>query len=290
MSSIPSAMKLRKSEQEHRVTIVPPSGWRFADIPEMMRYRDLFRFLVYRAIRTRYAQSALGVSWAIIQPLMTMLVFTVVFGRVARIDSDGVPYAIFSFAALVPWMYFQDALNDGTQSLVQDQNLISKIYFPRLILPLSRVLARFVDFSISMVILAGFLVAYRMTPSIETLALPLLVVMIMLSAAGLALWLGALAVQYRDVAYAMNFLVRLLMYAAPVVYPASAVKAAFPDYYLVYALNPMVGVIEGFRAALLGTNPMPWDYIGIGGAVSVLLFVFGVFFFRRKERVFADVA
>ncbi len=290
MSLAKSSTDLRKPAHEHRVTIRPPSGWRFADVPEMLQYRDLFRFLVYRAIRTRYAQSALGISWAIIQPVMTMLVFTVVFGRVAQINSDGVPYAIFSFAALVPWTYFQDALSDGTQSLIQDQNLISKIYFPRLILPLSRVLARFVDFAIASVILAGFLVAYRMVPGFGALMLPVLVAMIMLSASGLALWLGAMAIQYRDIAYGMNFVVRLLMYAAPVVYPASAVKQAFPDYYLLYALNPMVGVIEGFRSALLGTNPMPWDLIGIGGAASVAIFVFGVFYFRRKERLFADVA
>ena len=280
---------LQSNPEDHHVIIEPPSGWRFLDLKEILRYRDLFRFLVYRAIRTRYAQSALGISWAIIQPLATMLVFTIIFGRIVQVKSDGAPYALFSFVALVPWTYFQDALADGVQCLIAEQNMISKIYFPRVILPLSRILARFVDFIIATVILFGLLLLYRQAPGPGVLLLPFFILIIMLTSGGLALWLGAMAVQYRDIAYGMNFLVRLLMYAAPVVYPASAVKAHFPDYYLLYGLNPMVGVIEGFRSALLGTIPMPWEFILPGAAMSLAVFLFGALYFRRKERVFADV-
>ena len=230
------------SDREH--VIEPRSGWRLIDVGEIWEYRDLFYFLVWRDIKVRYAQSALGVGWAIIQPLFFMIVFTVVFGRLARISSDGAPYAIFSYAALVPWTYYSNALNDSTASLIKSANMLSKIYFPRLILPMVSVLGRLVDFGIALVLLVGLIAWFRYVPTVWTLTLPALVLIMMLAAAGLGMWLTALAIQYRDVSYAMIFLVQLLMYAAPVVYPTSLI----PDQYLLfYALNPMVGVIEGFR-------------------------------------------
>lgn len=270
------------------VTVIEPDqGWRWVDMRELFEYRDLFLFMIWRNIKIRYAQSAIGIGWAVIQPLFSMVVFTIVFGRLAEIDSDGAPYAIFSFVALVPWTYFSNALTEGTASLVTNAQIISKIYFPRLILPLSLVLARLVDFAIALVILAGLMLWYGVTPTRDTVALPLLILLMVLTATGLGMWLTALAIQYRDVNYAISFGVQLLMYAAPVVYPTSLIPER---YQLLYALNPLVGVIEGFRAALLGTRAMPWDFIAAGTVMALVLFVSGMFYFRRKEHIFADVA
>ena len=269
-----------------KTVIEPKSGWRWVDWGELWQYRDLFAFLVWRDIKTRYAQSILGIGWAVIQPVFSMIVFTIVFGNLAKISSDGVPYAIFNYTALVPWTYFSNALTASTGSLVASKNLITKVYFPRLVVPIAPVLGKLVDFGIALLILFGMMVWFRIPPTIWALALPLLVALMMLTATGLGMWLTALSVQYRDINYAMGFLVTLLMYAAPVVYPASSVPEQFR---WLYALNPMVGVIEGFRSALLGTNPMPWDFIGIGAGVAVVLLVSGILYFRRMEKTFADV-
>lgn len=265
----------------------PSRGWQVVDWRELYRYRDLLYFLVLRGIKAKYAQSVLGVGWAIIQPLFTTLVFTVVFGNLAGISSDGVPYIIFSFAAMVPWNYFSGTLTEASNSLVANANMITKVYFPRIVLPLSAAFSKLLDFAIGMVVMVGFMVYYGFVPGWEILVLPLLILILLLCSLGLGMILSAMAVQYRDVKHAIAFMVQLMMYAAPVVYPASKV----PDNYLFwYSLNPMVGVIEGFRSALLGTHPMPWDMVGIGAAVSIVLFVFGTFYFRKMEKVFADVA
>ncbi len=270
------------------ITVIEPrTGWQLVDWQELVAYRDLFRFLVWREVKVRYAQSAIGIGWAIIQPLFSMVVFSIVFGRLAKVSSDGVPYALFSFAALVPWTYFSNALVDGANSLVSNASMLSKVYFPRLLMPLSSVIAKLVDFAIAMTILAALMMWYGHPPTWGALALPLLVFLMMLTAAGLGLWLTALAVQYRDIKHAMNFVSQLLMYAAPVVYPASLIPE---QYRLAYALNPMVGVIEGFRAALLGTNPMPWDLIAVGTASALTIALTGCLYFRSRERLFADVA
>jgi lipopolysaccharide transport system permease protein len=216
-----------------------------------------------------------------------MLVFTVVFGRLARIQSDGAPYAVFAFTALVPWTYFANAVSEGAASLIVNANMISKIYFPRLILPMSIVVARLADFAIALVILAALMAWYHIIPGERIAILPLLILLMVFTAAGLGLWLAALAVQYRDVNYATTFGMQLLMYAAPVVYPVSLVPA---DVQMLYAINPMVGVIEGFRAALLETRPVPWDFIAIGSVTALIVAVSGAFYFRRKEQIFADVA
>lgn len=267
--------------------IEPGSRRGKVDWQELYRYRDMFRFLTLRSIKARYAQSVIGVGWAVIQPLFSMLVFTIVFGKLAKVSSDGLPYALFSFTALVPWTYFANALTDSTASLISNSAMLSKVYFPRLILPLSAVVAKLMDFVLALAILFVLMAFYGATPTVGIFALPILIVMMVLAAAGAGMWLTALAVQYRDVSYAMGFVVQLLMYAAPVVYPATLVPER---YRLFYALNPMVGVIEGFRSALLGTRAMPWDMIGIGAVVAAILFASGASYFRRKERIFADVA
>jgi lipopolysaccharide transport system permease protein len=272
---------------QHELVIERRSGWRSIDWRELYGYRDMFRFLTLRSVKTRYSQSVIGVGWAVIQPLFSMLVFTVVFGKLAKVATDGVPYALFSFTALVPWTYFSNALTDSTASLISNAGMLSKVYFPRLILPISAVAAKLVDFSIALLMLFALMVVYRVAPTGGVVVLPLLILIMVLVAAGAGMWLTALAIQYRDVSYAMTFLVQLLMYAAPVVYPASLVPAR---YRLLYSVNPMVGVIEGFRSALLGTRPMPWAMIAIGGGTSVLLVISGALYFRSKERVFADVA
>jgi lipopolysaccharide transport system permease protein len=280
----------------YEVVIEPRTGWRLVDWKELVEYRDLFRFLIWRQIKVQYAQSTLGIGWAIIQPLFSMAVFTVVFGRLANVGSDGVPYAVFSLAGLVPWTYFANALTEGTNSLVSNTNMLGKVYFPRMLLPLAAVCAKLVDFGISSILLACVMVYYGVAPTGGAALLPLLVALMMITAAGMGMWLTALAIQYRDIKFAMTFVVQIYMYCSPVVYPTSLIPETWtvggvvlhPRLY--YAVNPMVGVIEGFRSALLGTNPMPWDLLAVGTASATLLAVTGVLYFRKKERLFADVA
>jgi len=271
----------------YRVVIEPREGMRLIDLKELREYQDLFFFLIWRSIKVRYAQSAIGIGWAVIQPVFSMLVFTVIFGKLADIDSDGVPYAVFSFAALVPWTYFSNAVSEGTSSLVAEANMISKVYFPRIILPLASVAAKLVDFCIAMTLLAGLMIFYQIMPTAWVLFLPVLIIMMMITAAGIGMWLTALAIQYRDVKYAMSFVLQLLMYAAPVVYPTTLIPDA---YRIAYAINPMVGVIEGFRSVLLGTIPVPWDLIVTGFVSSIVIAASGMVYFLGKERIFADVA
>lgn len=295
----PHAIEARKLIEQASavVTIIEPkTGWRLVDWKELWDYRDLYYFLVWRGIKTRYAQSVIGVGWAVIQPLFSMIVYTIVFGKLAKIDSNGVPYAVFSFAGLIPWTYFSNALTEGANSLVTNSSMISKVYFPRLILPLSAIASKLVDFAIAMGLMALLMAWYGVVPGAGVLMMPVLILLMMLTAAGLGAWLTALAVQYRDVQHAMSFVVQLLMYAAPVVYPASLI----PDKYEIlgrtinlqylYALNPMVGVIEGFRSALLNTRLMPWAFIGIGALSALFIAFTGLLYFRRREHVFADVA
>jgi homopolymeric O-antigen transport system permease protein len=267
--------------------IKPTKGWQPLDIKELFRYKDLLYFMVLRGIKARYAQSVLGVGWAVIQPLFATGIFTVVFGRLAQIDSDGVPYSIFAFCALVPWGYFSATLTDASQSLVVNAGLLNKVYFPRIILPLSAAFSKLLDFSISFTILIFFLFFFQIKPGPQILVLPLLVVILLMTSLGTGMFLSALAVQYRDIKHASSFMIQLLLYAAPVVYPASKVPGEWMFYY---SLNPMVGVIEGFRAAFLSTRPIPWDMISVGGVVGLILFLSGAMYFKRMERVFADVA
>lgn len=273
--------------ESKEIIIEPRRYLKILDLKELLEYRDLFTFMIWRNIKTRYAQSALGVGWALIQPLFSMVVFTVIFGRVAKVDSNNVPYSIFSFSALVPWTYFANAVTEGCASLVTNAHMLSKVYFPRVIFPFAAVVARALDFSISFLFLLILMLCFGITPNWNALALPLLFAILMISASGLGLWLTAMAIQYRDVNYAMNFSVQLFMYAAPVVYPTTLI----PEHLQIwYAINPMVGVIEGFRAALLGTIPMPWQWIETGAISAVIVFTSGLLYFRSREQIFADVS
>lgn len=272
---------------EPHLVIEASHGWQLINWRELLHYRDLFYFLVWRDIKVRYSQSVLGIGWAVIQPLFSMLVFTIVFGRLAKVSSDGAPYALFSFAAMVPWSYFANALGDSSGSLASGQSMLSKVYFPRLILPMVGVVSKLVDFVIALGVLALLMAWYRKVPTANVVFLPLLVVIMAGTATGAGMWLSALSVQFRDIRYGMGFGLQLLMYAAPVVYPASLIPA---EWQLAYALNPMVGVIEGFRSALLDTNPMPWAWIGVGALSAAALLLSGCLYFRKMERTFADVA
>jgi lipopolysaccharide transport system permease protein len=264
----------------------PTRGWRNVDIAELWEYRDLYSFLIWRDIKVRYAQSVLGVGWAVIQPLVLMIVFTVIFGRLVEVNSDGAPYPVFSYSGLVPWTYFSTAIIGATGSLTAAGTMLDKVYFPRLVLPMAPVLSRLIDFAIAMLLLFALMVWYGISPTMWILTLPLLVFLMMLAAAGIGMWLTALAVQFRDINYGLPLVLQLVMYASPVVYPTSAVPE---QYRIYYALNPVVGVVEGFRSALIDTIPMPWDLLAIGTAVSAVLFATGILYFRRMERKFADV-
>jgi lipopolysaccharide transport system permease protein len=216
-----------------------------------------------------------------------MIVFTVIFGNLAKVDSEGVPYAVFSFTALVPWSYFSSSLTSASGSLINSKNLITKIYFPRLVIPLAPVIGNLIDFGISFLILIGLMLWFGVVPTIWVLMLPVLIISMMLTASGVGMWLTALSIQYRDINYGAGFFIQLLLYGSPVIYATSIIPE---KYQILYALNPMVGVIEGFRAALLGTRTMPWNLIGIGSLMAVAFFLSGALYFRSMERYFADVA
>jgi lipopolysaccharide transport system permease protein len=268
------------------LVIRPTSGWKFVDLKELWRYKDLLFFLTIRGIKAKYAQSVLGVSWAIIQPLFTSLVFTVIFGRLAKVSSDGIPYMLFSYLAMWPWNYFAGTLTDSSNSLIVNSNMITKVYFPRLVLPLSAVFSKLLDFIIAFVVVIIMLVYYQVVPGLGLVFIPFFIVQLLFTSLGLGLILSAMAVQYRDVKHAMTFVVQILMYAAPVVYSTKAVPEA---YQFLYSLNPMVGVIEGFRAAFTD-RPIPWDWVWPGTIVSIVLILYGMLYFRKMERIFADVA
>ena len=263
----------------------PSQGWNSRTLSDIWAYRELLYFFVWRDIKVRYKQTLLGAGWAIIQPLMTMVVFTIFFGHLAKVPSDGLPYPVFSLMALVPWTYFASALAGCSTSLSGYQHIISKVYFPRLIIPIAAVVAPLVDFAIGFAILIGFMVWYRIVPGPSIVWLPALMLLALATAAGVGVWLAALNVRYRDVRYVVPFVVQLWMFATPVAYPASLVPAR---WRAVYGLNPMAGVIEGFRWALAG-GPAPGVITLVSAAVVVVLIAGGAVYFRRLEGTFADV-
>lgn len=260
-------------------------GWQGIDFEELVNYRDLFFFLVWRDIKVLYAQTILGFSWAIINPLVQILIFSVIFGRVAKLDTDGIPYVLFSTVAVIPWTYMSQAMTESSQSLVAGQNVLGKVYIPRLIFPIIAVLAKLVDFSISLLILVAVMVYYSVEPTWNLLLLPILVVFMMMIPAGVGFWLSSLAIRFRDVKFAMPFLISMLIYSAPILYTASTIPEA---YRFLYSLNPIVGVIESYRAVLLGT-PIPWSYVLPGLVTNVLIFISGAIYFKRMERIVVDV-
>ncbi|MDX2413180.1 MAG: ABC transporter permease [Woeseiaceae bacterium] len=268
------------------ITVIEPvSGWRLFDRKELSDYRDLFFFLIFRDIKVLYAQTVLGFSWALLNPMIQILVFTIIFGRVAAIDTDGIPYALFSTVAIVPWTYMSNAMSAGSASLVTGQGMLGKIYFPRIIFPITPILAKLVDFAISILLIVIAMLYYGVYPTTNLLLLPLFVLMMVAVPFGASLWLSALAIRFRDVKFAMPFVIRMLIYSAPIVYTATAIPE---KWRLIYSLNPVVGVIEGYRACLLGTE-IPWMFIYPGIVTCVLLVVGGLLYFHRMEKVFVDV-
>ncbi len=286
-SGISPIEKTESLSEPATLVIEPGRRWHLEAWRELVRYKDLLYFLVVRGIKARYAQSVLGVSWAIIQPLFTTIVFTIIFGNLVQVSSDGTPYVVFNFTAMIAWNYFANTLTEASNSVVQNASMITKVYFPRIVLPLSAALSKLLDFLIGFAVLIGFLIYFRMAPTVEIFMLPVLLLILLMTALGLGTFLSALAVQYRDVKHAMSFLVQLLMYAAPVVYPTSVIPE---KYQFWYALNPMVGVIEGFRSIFLGSIEFPWMWVLQGGIVALFLFLGGTWYFHRMERGFADVA
>ena len=274
-------------ESAAQLTIIEPKkGWVPIDVREIWDYRELLYFLTKRDIKVRYKQTILGGLWAVIQPAFTMIVFTLFFGRLAKVPSDGLPYPIFVYAGLLPWTYFANAVSSSGNSLVGSANLITKVYFPRLMVPASAALAGLLDFFIALFVLAVLMVYYQFLPGAGILLFPFLVALTFLCAVGVGLWLSALNVQYRDIRYAIPFLIQIWMFLSPVIYPVSLVN---DRYQWLLALNPMGGVIHAYRASLLGHQPINWPLLGLSALIILALFFGGLFYFRRMEKVFADV-
>ncbi len=273
-------------DQTPVIFLRPAKGWLGLDLRELWRYRELIFFLTWRDIKVRYKQAILGVSWALLQPLLTVLIFTMIFGILLKTPSQNLPYPLFALSALLPWQLFATALQRSSVSLVGNANLITKIYFPRLAIPLSTVFAALVDFLVSFLVLLGVMIYYRHWPSLNNLWLLPIILLALLTALAVGLWLSALNVQYRDVQHMVPFIIQVWMYASPIVYPIDIIPAG--PWRLLYGLNPMVGVIQGFRWALLGTEPPDMTMLISAGVVLILL-VSGLYYFRRMEKTFADI-
>lgn len=284
--ALPAATALPALTAQVETIIQPRSGWIAIDWAELWEARELLWFLVWRDVTVRYKQTVLGVAWAVLQPLFSMLIFTVIFGRLAKLPSDGHPYAVFVYAGLLPWTFFANAVSSASQSLVNQQALLTKIYLPRLFVPAASIGSGLVDFAVSFVVFVGLLAIYRVAPGPGVLALPLLVLVTAMAALGVGLSLAAVTVTYRDFRYVIPFMVQAWMYLSPVIYPVSIVPR---EWQWLLALNPMVGVIDGFRAAFLGA---PWNptTLAVSTLSAAALLAFGLFHFRRTERRFADIA
>lgn len=280
--------RIDRSLDAGALVIEAAGPWQLLNVRELWAYRTLFSFLVWRDLKVRYSQTVLGIGWAVLQPLLTTVVFTIIFGRLAKIPSDGTPYAVFSLTALVPWTFFSGALSNASASLVSNSNLITKVYFPRLLIPWAPLFAGLVDYAIGVVIVFGFMIAYHLRPAPSAaIVLPVATAVMVLTASGMGCWLAALNIQYRDVRFVVPFFLQIWMYASPIVYPMSMVP---PRWRTLYAMNPMAGVIEALRASLLGRTHVPVAPLAIALLVSVLLCAAGALYFRRTERIFADVA
>jgi lipopolysaccharide transport system permease protein len=268
------------------VSIEPPRRWEILNLRELWSYRELLFFLTWRDVKVRYKQTAIGAAWAVLQPLLTMLVFAVVFGALIRVPSDGLPYPVFAYVALLPWTFFATALTRAGGSLVTDASLITKVYFPRLLLPVSAVLSSALDFCVAFLLLLALMAWYGIAPGPGVVTLPLFLLLAFLTALGCGLWLSALNVRYRDIAYVIPFLIQVWFFLTPVAYPSSLVPER---WRALYGLNPMAGVVEGFRWALLGTAGTPGVTLVVSAVVVAIIFLGGVFWFRRLEQGFADV-
>ena len=266
--------------------IDPPRRWEALDLRELWKFRELLYLLSWRDIKVRYKQTVIGGAWAILQPFLTMVVFSIIFGQLLKVPSDGVAYPVFSYAALVPWNFFAAALTRSGNSLIADANLISKVYFPRLILPLSAVLSLILDFAIAFVILVLMMFFYNIVPGFAVLTLPLFLVLALMTALACGVWLSAVNIKYRDIAYVIPFLTQFWLFVTPVAYPSTIIPEPWRVFY---GLNPMAGVVEGFRWALLGQENPAWDLICVSVLVVLALLISGLFYFRRMEHEFADV-
>jgi lipopolysaccharide transport system permease protein len=279
---------LAQRPSEPRFVIRPSTGWSALRLDELWAYRDLIYFMVWRDLKVRYKQTLLGASWAVLQPLLTMAVFTVFFGRLAKVPSDGVPYTLFCYTALVPWTFLATAVSSAASCLISNSNLLRKVYFPRLILPVSSVGGVLVDLGIAFVVLLGLLAVYGVIPSAKAAFVPLLLLLAVTTATGAGLWLAAVNVQFRDVRYAVPFLIQFWMFATPIAYPSSLIQD--PTLKVLFGLNPMTGVVEGMRWALLGTQTAPGAMVGVSAAMALMMLLSGAYYFRRVERSFADIA
>ncbi len=269
------------------IVLIRPSKSLFhLDLQAVWQYRELLYFLIWRDVKVYYKQTVIGAAWAILQPLMSMVIFTIIFGNLAKIPSDGLPYPIFAYTALLPWNYFSQAIVRSGASLVRDANLISKVYFPRVIVPVSAAVGPLVDFAIAFVVLLGMMIWFGIAPTWGVLALPLFLLLAVVTALAVGLWLSALNVRYRDVGHTIPFLTQFWLFASPVAYPVSLVPER---WRLLYSLNPMAGVIEGFRWALLGKEGPDFGVMAASAVVVMLLFISGIFYFRQMEETFADV-
>jgi lipopolysaccharide transport system permease protein len=274
------------------ITRIEPSkgGWRL-QWTDIWDYRDLLYFLVLRNVKILYKQTVLGFGWAILNPALQMILFTLIFGYLGEIPSDGVPYAVFSYAALIPWTYFSQSLSSATNSLISSTGIISKVYFPRIIIPMAAVIAKLLDYVIAFVFMGVLMVIYDIVPNWNLLWIPLLSVILILSSAGIGFWMSAMAIRYRDVKFTIVYIIQIMMYLAPVVWPMSLLESKIgPTAMKIYSVYPLAGVIEGFRSAILGTVEMPYIYILNGGISALILFVTGWMYFQRVEKYFADVA
>ena len=266
--------------------VEPTKGWVSLKLLELWEYRELLYFLIWRDIKVRYKQTVLGASWAIIQPFITMVVFSLFFGKLAKVPSDGIPYPIFCFAALVPWSFFANGLNQASNSLVGNVNLIKKVYFPRMAMPIASVLGGFVDFVLAFAILIGMIFYYGMVPTINVIWLPFFLMLAFITSLGASLWLSAMYVQFRDVRHIIPFLTQIWLFATPIAYPSSLLS---DPWRTLYGINPMTGVVEGFRWALLGAHTAPGPIIIVSSFAAMGLLISGAFYFRRMEKTFADV-
>ena len=268
------------------ITIKPAKGWVSLKLHDLWEYRELLYFLTWRDIKVRYKQTALGAAWAIIQPFFTMVVFSLFFGRLGKIPSDGIPYPLFAYSALVPWIFFANGLSQSSNSLVGSSHLITKVYFPRLVIPISSVVSGVVDFVLAFIVLLGMMVFHGIVPTSNIVFLPFLLLLAFIAALGVGMWLSALNVQFRDVRYVIPFLTQIWLFATPIAYPSSLLSE---PWRTIYGINPMVGVVEGFRWALLGTDTAPGPMIVVSSLTALAILVGGTFYFRRMEKTFADV-
>jgi lipopolysaccharide transport system permease protein len=289
MVARPTTLEVSKNEPKAGLPVLrikPSSGWVSLRLRELWEYRELLYFLIWRDVKVRYKQTALGAAWAIIQPFLTMVVFSLFFGKLGKMASDGIPYPIFSFAALVPWTFFANGLTQASTSLVGSANLIKKVYFPRLAVPIAAVLSGIVDFGLSFLVLLAMMLYYRVVPTKNIVWLPVFLLLTLIASLGVSLWLAALNVEFRDVRYVVPFIAQFWLFATPIAYSSRLLPE---PWHTLYGLNPMVGVVEGFRWALLGTNSRPGPMIAVSSLMALLILIGGAYYFRRMEKTFADL-